>query len=118
MTETLNVYFLHFECSPVHPSREVQIAYADVCCICSSQQIAEAWARDLILSHRFLPGELKAAVEIRPPQQPALDELEASLLAKAGQREPMCALQMTVAGDDRPDTLVRSLGIPDRGAKH
>lgn len=114
----MNVYYLHFSVKPAQPTPAIQIGYADVCCICEDQQTAEAWARDLILSHRFLPGELLAAAEIQQGRSVDLDELEAMLLQKAQQRDPMCALQLTVAGEDRPTVGRRDLGIPSKGAKH
>lgn len=108
----MNVYLLHYRCAPQRPTPDIRGGYADVCAICGSTAEADDRGRALIRAHGFEPQELLAARACVHPQPGDLDELEATLLAKALQREPQAALQMTVWGDGTQEPRIEQLRIP------
>lgn len=111
----MKAFFLHYEAAPAAPTAEVQGGYVDVCSLCESQPEAELMAQSLLMSHRWLAGELKAVRPVSLEQPADLDTLELTLLAKARQRTPPVALSIVAWGTPRDEPLATELPIPDEG---
>ena len=85
-------YIIDILCKPADPCDGLNESHAVVCAISDTPELAEAMARNLVMSHSFIVESVSSVILKNSSPLDEFRELEDILHHKATQRTPPCAL--------------------------
>ncbi|WP_145961226.1 hypothetical protein [Salinisphaera sp. LB1] len=111
-------YIIEIPCKPASSSSQLTSCHATVCAISETKDAAVLMAEELLMSYGYIAESAASASEKISLPQDESSELDESLYQKALQRQPRCALALSVFDPNAQSHGVSSIGTPDKGSSH